>query len=112
VYLSQLQTHEPLIFCQNFVCIHSVMTLEIRISWLWIQRCCTWNKLIGILIWAFLCTVIVLDVKRRLLHRLLALPQDRPYFRRGNAYLFADDIPVSAPLINVHEGLTPTGKTQ
>jgi hypothetical protein len=26
--------------------------------------------------------------------------------------LFTEDIPVNAPLINVHEGLTPTGKSQ
>ncbi|KDR23802.1 probable Ufm1-specific protease 2 isoform X2 [Zootermopsis nevadensis] len=49
-----------------------------------------------------------LDTERRLLHKLLALPLDRPYFRRGCAHLFTEDIPVNAPLINVHEGLTPT----
>jgi hypothetical protein len=65
---------------------------------------------VGILIWAFLYTVTVSDVERRLLHRFLALPQDRPYFRRGAAHLFSSDFPASAPLINVHEGLVPTGK--
>jgi hypothetical protein len=49
-------------------------------------------------------------MERRLLHRFLALPLDRPYFRRGTAHLFPSDIPASAPLINVHEGLVPTGK--
>ncbi|PSN53636.1 putative Ufm1-specific protease 2 [Blattella germanica] len=48
--------------------------------------------------------------ERRLLHRLLALPQDRPFFRRGCAHLFAEDIPPNSPLINVHEGLSSTVK--
>lgn len=51
-----------------------------------------------------------LDMERRLLHRILALPQDRPYFRRGAAHLFSSDFPASAPLINVHEGLVPAVK--
>lgn len=51
-----------------------------------------------------------LDTERMLLHKLLALPKDRPYFRRASAYLFSADIPANAPLINVHEGLTPTVK--
>jgi hypothetical protein len=47
-----------------------------------------------------------------MLHRLLGLPQDRPYFTHGCAHLFTEDIPAKAPLINVHEGLTLTGKLQ
>ena len=55
---------------------------------------------------------VITDMERLMLHKLLALPQDRPYFRRASAYLFAADIPVNAPLINVHEGLTSTGEKQ
>ncbi|PNF30304.1 putative Ufm1-specific protease 2 [Cryptotermes secundus] len=51
-----------------------------------------------------------LDMERRLLHRFLVLPQDRPYFRRAAAHLFSSDFPANAPLINVHEGLIPTVK--
>jgi hypothetical protein len=56
-----------------------------------------------------MCTVIA-DMERMLLHKLLALPENRPFFRRASAYLFPADIPVNAPLINVHEGLTSTGE--
>ena len=55
---------------------------------------------------------VITDTERLMLHKLLALPQDRPYFRRASAYLFAADIPAGAPLINVHEGLTSTGEKQ
>ena len=55
---------------------------------------------------------VITDTERLMLHKLLALPQDRPYFRRTSAYLFAADIAVSAPLVNVHEGLTSTGEKQ
>jgi len=55
---------------------------------------------------------VITDTERLMLHKLLGLPQDRPYFRRASAYLFAADIPANAPLINVHEGVAPTGKKQ
>ena len=57
-----------------------------------------------------LMRTVITDMERLMLHKLLALPQDRPYFRRASAYLFPADIPASAPLLNVHEGLTPTGE--
>jgi hypothetical protein len=53
---------------------------------------------------------VVTGTERLMLHKLLALLKDRPYFRRASAYLFAADIPANAPLINVHEALTPTGE--
>ena len=55
---------------------------------------------------------VITDTERLMLHKLLALPQDRPYFRRAGAYLFAADVPANVPLINVHEGLTATGEKQ
>jgi hypothetical protein len=55
---------------------------------------------------------VITDTERLMLHKSLALPQDRPYFRRASACLFAADIPANAPLINVHEGLTSTGEKQ
>ncbi|XP_069680582.1 ufm1-specific protease 2 isoform X2 [Periplaneta americana] len=51
-----------------------------------------------------------LDKERCLLHKVLALPQDRPFFRRGSAHIFANEVPANAPLINVHEGLNSTVK--
>jgi hypothetical protein len=55
---------------------------------------------------------VIADKERMLLHKLLALPQDRPYFRRASAYLFPADISANAPLMNVHEGVIPTGEMQ
>uniref|UniRef100_G3MNT2 Probable Ufm1-specific protease 2 n=1 Tax=Amblyomma maculatum TaxID=34609 RepID=G3MNT2_AMBMU len=44
---------------------------------------------------------------RRELHRLLLLPEDRPYFRKTNAYAFPDDLASEPYLRNVHVGLSP-----
>ena len=42
---------------------------------------------------------------RRLLQKALMLPEDRPIFRSGNAYEFAEEIARSPYLRNVHLGL-------
>lgn len=44
---------------------------------------------------------------RRELHRLLLLPEDRPHFRKSNAYAFPDDLASEPYLRNVHVGLSP-----
>ena len=46
---------------------------------------------------------------RMKLHRKFLLKPDQPYFRRLNRYTFKSDRPNSGVLINVHEGLPPSG---
>ena len=42
---------------------------------------------------------------RRKMQRMFLLPEDRPIFRSGNAYAFADEVASSPYLRNVHLGL-------
>ncbi|XP_049791565.1 ufm1-specific protease 2 [Schistocerca nitens] len=46
---------------------------------------------------------------RSVLHQQFHLPDDKPFFRRANAFVFRDDLPKPFPLINPHEGLNPSG---
>lgn len=47
---------------------------------------------------------------RKVLHKHLNLPVDRPIFRRGNAHKFKEEKSNNGPLINPHEGLVSSVK--
>ena len=46
---------------------------------------------------------------RKHLHQSFMLPNDRPYFRRQNKFVFAEDKKTvgTGPLMNVHVGVEP-----
>lgn len=46
---------------------------------------------------------ILLESRRRELHSLFCLPLSRPVFRRGNVFLFPEDINQNGYLINPHQ---------
>ena len=50
---------------------------------------------------------------RKHLHQSFLLPPDRPYFRRQNKFVFAEDKKTvgTGPLMNVHVGLPKPGST-
>lgn len=46
---------------------------------------------------------VLLESRRRELHSLFCLPLSRPVFRRGNVFLFPEDINQNGYLINPHQ---------